>query len=243
VSNQCQAKDSISVIVTALNEEPSIASVVIGTLAQVRRRFDDYQLVLVDDGSTDRTGEIMDQMASENGHVEVVHNPTNLGWGMAYRAGLARARCEYVMVLCGDGGLPPESLPAIFEKVGTADSIVPYMENLREIKTLPRYLLSRAYTRTLNLLFGLDLRYYNGLAVHRRRHVQSLELRSTGFAFQAEILIKLIRGGAKYVEAGVLGGVGAPSAVALRPRNLANSARAILTLLSSARKVVSLPSD
>ena len=110
------------------------------------------------------------------------------------------------MLLCGDGGMPASSLPKIFDKIATADIVVPYCENLREIKGPGRYLLSRTYTLLLNTLFGLRLKYYNGLPVHRVELVRSVGGKSDGFRFQAEILVQLLRAGQRdYVEVGALG--------------------------------------
>ena len=228
---EMRAIRTLSIIVLALNEGEAIEGVVRDILFHTEGRFDDFEVILVDDGSTDCTGALMDGLASQHPKIRALHNPTNLGIGAAYRVGLAEARFAYVLQLCGDGGLPAESLPAIYEKVGDADIVAPYMTNLREIKSPARYLLSRVYTGLLNLLFGLDLRYYNGLPVHRREHVRSLDLHSTGFTFQGEILVKLIKRGASYVQVGVQGSVGKGSSSAVRPGSLLNVGAALVVLV------------
>ena len=124
--------------------------------------FADYEIILVDDGSLDATGEIMDRLASLYDKIRVLHNPTNCGLGASYKRAIGEVRFEYVMMLCGDGGLPAESLPPIFDAIGAADIVVPYMTNLRTIKTPLRYALSRSYTNLLNFLFQQKLQYYNG---------------------------------------------------------------------------------
>jgi glycosyltransferase involved in cell wall biosynthesis len=108
----------------------------------------------------------MDALAVAHPRVRVFHNPTNIGLGASYRLGVSNARHEYVMLLCGDGGMPASSLPAIFDKIGSADIVVPYCENLKEIKTPGRYLLSRTFS-TLRIPVRAHLRAHNGLAVHR----------------------------------------------------------------------------
>lgn len=135
------------------------------------------------------------------------------------------------MLLCGDGGMPASSLPAIFDKIGSADVVVPYCENLKEIKGPGRYLLSRTYTILLNTLFGLRLKYYNGLPVHRVALVRSVHGRSDGFGFQAEILVPLLRAGHTYVQVGVKGAEKANRSSALRLKNVASVARTLGRLL------------
>ena len=86
------AKASISFIVLALNEEAHIEGTVqIVLQAVAASRLSDYQIVLVDDGSTDNTGEIMERLARGNNKFTVVHNEHNLGLGGAYKSGLTRA--------------------------------------------------------------------------------------------------------------------------------------------------------
>jgi glycosyltransferase involved in cell wall biosynthesis len=218
---------TITLIVPALNEEELITETVRQIVERVEGRFDDYEILLINDGSTDSTGDRMEDLARRFAKVCVIHNTTNIGLGAAYRLGCAQARHEYVMMLCGDGGMPASSLPAIFERIGSADIVVPYCVNLRRIKTPPRYLLSRTYTFLLNALFGLRLRYYNGLPVHRLDLVRSVAAESDGFGFQGEILVKLLKAGHSYVEVGVEGAEKTNRSSALRMKNVISVTRTL----------------
>jgi dolichol-phosphate mannosyltransferase len=227
---------SVSVIVPALNEQALIGEVVQEVLEQIENHFSDYEIILVDDGSSDDTGQIMDSIAAANKRVQVIHNSPNLGFGKSFREGCKVATKEYIMLLCGDGGLPASSLPAIIDKIGTADIVIPYMTNLREIKTPFRYFLSRLYTLILNQLSGLNLQYFNGLPVNRRALLDSIELTSGGFGFQAEMLVKLIKSDHTYVEIGVLGAEKTNRSVAMRFNNWVSVARTVMHLFSQIRK-------
>jgi len=214
-----------------MNEEAIIAKVVDQIKRVAATHCSDYELILIDDGSVDATGRIMDELAEQDEHMRVLHNEGNIGIGASYRRGVRAARCEYVMLLCGDGGLPASSLPAILERIGDADIVIPFMTNLKEIKTRSRFYLSRAYTGLLNLFAGLKLRYYNGLAVHRVDAVRELDIKTDRFGFQGEILIKLIRQGRSYVEVGVKGAEKANRSSALQLRNLLNMVNTLRVLL------------
>ena len=120
-------------------------------------------------------------------NIRVLHNNPNRRLGGSYKRGVGKSRYDYVMMLCGDGGIPASSLPSIISKIGTADIVIPYVTNLREIKTLPRYLISRSYTRLLNFLSGHKLNYYNGLPVHRRSFLNPTLMTSSGFGIQENI--------------------------------------------------------
>jgi glycosyltransferase involved in cell wall biosynthesis len=222
---------TISLIVPALNEESVIEEVV----HQIHSCASDYarnfEIILVDDGSHDATGRLMDGLAAGDPRIRVLHNETNIGLGASFQKGLAQARFDYVMLLCGDGGLPAASLPAIFQRIGEEDLVIPYMNNLKRIKTTSRYLLSRGYTKLLNFLFGFRLRYYNGLPVYPRALLQAITITSSGFGFQGEILVKLLRSGCTYVEVGVAGAEKTQRSVALRPRNIFSVAKTFAHLV------------
>ena len=223
--------DTITLIVPALNEERLITETVQQIVDVVETRFANYEILLIDDGSTDATGDCMEQLAAGNPRIRVFHNNGNLGLGWSYRFGLSEARHAYVMLLCGDGGMPASSLPAIFEKIGSADIVVPYCKNLKRIKTPTRYLLSRTYTFILNACFGLRLRYYNGLAVHRVELVRGVTTKSDGFGYQGEILVKLIKAGKSYVEVGVDGAEKTNRSSALRIKNVVSVGRTLTGLM------------
>lgn len=222
---------TITLIVPALNEEQLITETVREIVDVVQGRFADYELLLVNDGSTDATGTLMNRLAATHPRIRVFHNSVNLGLGSSYRLGVAEARHEYVMLLCGDGGMPASSLPEIFSWIGGADIVIPYVRNLRQIKTPARFLLSKTYTMLLNRLFGLRLGYYNGLAVHRTELVRALEVKSDGFGFQGEILVKLLKAGCSFVQVGVDGAEKTKRSSALRLSSLVSVTKTLLLLL------------
>ncbi len=220
----------ISFVIPALNEEDVVGDVVRDIWTVVDSTTDTFELILIDDGSTDRTGAIMDQLGQDLPGIRVLHNRPNIGLGASYRKGVAEAKLDYVMMLCGDGGLPATSLPDIIAKVGTADIVVPYMRNLRQIKSPMRFALSRTYTFLMNLLSGHKLHYYNGLPVHRRDLLQGITITSSGFAFQGEILCKLLKAGCSYVEVPTEGGEKTSRSSALKLGNFINVAAVFLRL-------------
>jgi dolichol-phosphate mannosyltransferase len=221
---------SISIVIPALNEEVVVEGVVRDIAKQVAASFADYEIILIDDGSTDATGDIMDRLAAELPNVRSIRNPGNIGLGSSYQRGLAEARKNYLMMLCGDGGMPAASLPPIFAAVGSADIVAPYVTNLKQIKSSVRYFTSRTYTNLLNILFGQKIKYYNGLPVHRVDLLRQLRINSSGFGFQGEILTKLLRSGCSMTEVGVLGAEMTKNSSAVSLKGMINIAK-VLTLL------------
>jgi len=222
---------TISLIVPALNEEAVIEPVLTGIYAAAQAHFRDFELIAVDDGSTDATGAIMERLAAAKPKIRVIHNKPNIGLGASFQRGLKQARFQYVMLLCGDGGLPVRSLPAIFERIGSADLVIPWMTNLKQIKSPRRYFVSRTYTNLLNFLFGFNLHYYNGLPVYRRSLVNAIDVKSSGFGFQAEIVVKLLKSGCTYTEVAVEGAEEKGRSFAFRPRNILSVGRTLARLV------------
>jgi dolichol-phosphate mannosyltransferase len=234
---------TISLIVPALNE----AAVVGGVLEEIHREtancFANFEIIAVDDCSSDATGRIMEEFAARKPNVRVLRNPRNLGLGGSFRRALKEARFQYVMLLCGDGGLPGRSLPAIFACIGTADLVLPYMVNLRRIKSPSRYFVSRTYQNLLNVVFGFKIRYYNGLPVYRRTLLNAINVKSNGFGFQAEIVVKLLKSGCTYVEVGVEGAEQKGKSFAFRPRNIVSVTRTLLRLIAEIARFKPVPPE
>ena len=228
--NQPANKPSISFIVPALNEQGNIEAAVRTIYESVGEQLGEFEIVLVNDGSADKTGEIMEELARRDPRLCVVHNKRNLGFGGAFKSGLARARLDYVIRICGDNGVPVESVKTILDKIGEADLVIPYITN-PEFRSWSRRFGSWGFTTIVNTLFGLRIPYYNHSAVFRRNDLAAIQIVTDSFAYQAEALIKLLKAGRSYVVVGVndIPRVHGRS-TALKPKNLVNVVRAIIHL-------------
>jgi len=190
---------SITFVVTALNEEEHIVPSVETVVAAATQLGCDYEILLVNDGSTDATPQIIDRLAASDYHIRPVHNPRNLGLGGAYKRAVTFATKEHVMWICGDNSETAEHIVHIASHVGVADIIVPVLKAGRQRPFLRR-LTSRTFTSIVNLLFGLRIGYYNGNVIHRTRLIQAVPIRTNSFAYQAEALVKMLRARCSYVE-------------------------------------------
>ena len=219
---------SVAFIVPALNEEEAVN----GAVSQIREAakdwLDEFEIVLVDDGSTDGTGAVMDALAASDSRIKSLHNPTNLGLGGAFKRGVEAARLDYVIMIPGDDAHPADGIVPLLREVGKADLVVSYVLN-PEVRPWTRRTISSTYTLLVNLLFGLWVPYYNGLTLYRRELVLSADLRTTSFAYQAELIGKLLRRGhqAMFVPTRI-SERGSSRSKAFRLKNIA---QVILTLL------------
>lgn len=190
---------TITFLVTALNEERKIEATV-NTLRKVALGpFREARILLVNDGSTDSTGAIIEALASADPSIHTLHNPTNLGLGGAYCAGLRHIQTDHVIWVSGDDAESSGNLTNILSYAGQAEIVVPVLRN-PEGRPWVRRLVSRMFTLTVNFLFGLDVGYYNGTVLHRTELIRSVGIETTSFAYQAEALIKLLKRGHTYIE-------------------------------------------
>ncbi len=194
---------TMSFVVTALNEAANIQATVDQILKTTQKWGAPFEILLINDGSTDDTGPIMERLATQNKNIRVFHNQPNRGLGGAYKRGAAAAHGTYVMLVPGDNTWPSESLDQIIAAVGQADIVIPYQVN-SQARPLMRRVGSCAFTACINTLFKLRIRYYNGLVVHRTEILREISINTDGFAYQAEALIKLLKRGHSYVEVGTI---------------------------------------
>jgi len=186
----------------AVRLAPELAVAQADRIEQLHDRFRDYELLLFDDGSVDRTGAIMDQLAAADPrHVRVTHNPSPRNLGGVYKQGIDLARMDYILMVPGDNENPGHALQAPFDAIGRADIVLPYPVN-SAVRGVARHLVSRIYVGLLNRLFGLRVRYYNGTVIHRTANLKGLSIKTSSFAYQAEILIKLLCAGKSFVRWG-----------------------------------------
>ena len=196
---ELRSEPTVTVIVAALDEERGLEATVRTVLRAVPRWFSDWEILVFDDGSTDRTGEIADRLASTLPRVIAIHHDEPRCLGGVFKAGLGRARMDHVILLNGKNDTPFEALDRIFSQRGRADLVIPVQAN-RSARPMLRRVLSRTFVSLLNVSFGLNLRYYNHSVLHRRDLLEAVQIRTSSYAFQAEAIIKLLRSGCSYVE-------------------------------------------
>ncbi|HHT9131917.1 MAG TPA: glycosyltransferase family 2 protein [Candidatus Tripitaka californicus] len=195
-------KPSLSVVIPALNEEGNLENTVRAVYQAMDQRFSAYEILIFNDGSADTTGRIAETLATKDSNVKVIHNPRTMGFGYNIRAGIERARHEYVTMVPGDNEIPAGSIEQLFKHTGPADIVVSYFTN-QEIRPFHRQIVSRLYTTALNLIFGLDMKYYNGPFVYRCTAVQRIPVTTGGFAYLASNLIRMLKMGHSFIEVGI----------------------------------------
>lgn len=191
---------SLTVVIPAYNEEENIEWVLKNTLKSLPEYFSDYEVILVDDGSKDKTGEIADRMARENGHIRVIHQP-NGGYSKAMLTGIMAAQKDFIAYMPADGQFLVEDMRHCFEQLDGNDLLLGYRGS-RPDYTFFRIILSYGYLLLLLLLFGIRWIDIGWVFIWRAEKVQKLKLKGLGGIFiLTETVVRFQRAGYKISEA------------------------------------------
>jgi 2-polyprenyl-3-methyl-5-hydroxy-6-metoxy-1,4-benzoquinol methylase len=191
----------LTIVIPCLNEEAHIKDTLDTVVSAMRELPYSYEVLVIDDGSTDRTTQVVEGYTTEHPEllIRVHRNTRNRGLTRSYVDGAFLGRGRYYRLVCGDNPEPKETLVAILGQLGKADIIIP-CHSAVEGKPFLRRTLSHAYTKLVNKLSGYRIHYYNGCSLHRRYDVMRWGPYSFGFGFQAELITRLLDEGAKFIE-------------------------------------------
>lgn len=192
---------SVSVMVAAFNEVHALEGAVTDVLAALHD-FAEYEIIIVDDGSTDGTATLADRLSAEHPAVRVVHHPVNRGIAAVYRTGLEAATKTYFTWVGGDREIAAESVSAILHAIGQAELVIPYHAT-PEARAWHRRLVTWLSTQQINVLFGWPLHYYQGPTVYPRQLALTIPVQNRGFFFASEMLIRALARGLTWVEVGL----------------------------------------
>jgi dolichol-phosphate mannosyltransferase len=195
-----EAVRSLSVVIPAYNEAENILGTLTNVTAAVAPLPLDVEILVVDDGSKDETSRLVRANADRFPGVTLLVNERNMGFGWTYRRGVEAATRDYIVMVHGDNAWAAETLHDFLGHTGDADIIIGYTRDMWRSRTWTRAAISKAFTLLVNLITGRRLKYYNGLQIHKAPVLKSLRVQSTGYGFQAEVLVKALRLTETYVE-------------------------------------------
>lgn len=190
---------SLSVVIPCLNEEENIKLTAHRTLVALELYGIEGELIIINDGSSDKTGPIAHELAQEFDNVRVIDHTSPHGIGASFWDGVQNAQNDFVVLVPGDGEIDPEDALRYYYLTRDVDIIVPFIHNV-EIRSYARRIISSLYRFIINMSFGTTLNYTNGTVIYNRTILKGMRLKSKGFLYQAELLINLVRAGYLYAE-------------------------------------------
>lgn len=190
----------ISVFFPAYNDEASIGGLVRQALALLPTLTDDYEVIVVNDGSTDGTARVLEELARADPHVRVVRHGVNRGYGAALRTGFATATKDLVFYTDGDGQYDVRELARLLPLLQKGVDIVNGYK-LQRADGWQRKALGATYNALAHLLFSIPIRDVDcDFRLLRRRAVEQVELVSSSGSICVELVHKLHRRGCGFVE-------------------------------------------
>jgi glycosyltransferase involved in cell wall biosynthesis len=196
---------SLSFFFPAYNEEQTVEAVVREAQEKLPRFADDLEIIVVDDGSRDRTGEIADRLAAEDRRVRAVHHRPNRGYGGAVRSGLTSATKRYVFYTDGDLQFDLDDLERLVPRLERAPVVVGYRE--KRADPPKRLFIAWVYNTLIRMLFLAPFRDVDcAFKLFDRdvfTRVPLSRVRSDGAFFSPELLLVLRAAGERIEQVGV----------------------------------------
>lgn len=194
----------LSVFLPCFNEEKNIENTTLATVKVLESLNLKYEVIIVDDGSSDKSGEISDKLAKLNSNIRVIHHEKNLGYGVALRTGFASAKYEWIVFTDSDGQFDFSEITKLIDKTDQAPVVVGYRMDRQD--PWFRKLFGWGWTFLANLFLGVNVRdvdcAFKLIKKDIIRKMPTLES-SRGGMISPELLAKARRVGADIAEVGV----------------------------------------
>lgn len=202
--NNCQIGASsglmISIIMPALNEEKNISSAVSSALKSFERFGIRGEIVVINDGSTDKTEEIVRGIAENDSRVRMIKHALPMGIGRSFWDGVDNAAGGAVVMMPGDDENDPDEILRYAKLLEDVDIIIPFIFNRDTSRSMLRNAVSSLYRFIINATFLTSFNYTNGTSVYKKEILKIRGRRCSGFFFQTDILVRLARRGYLFAQ-------------------------------------------
>lgn len=193
-------RPSISVFFPAYNDGGTIPSMVLTALMTLRQMTDDFEVIVVNDGSSDYTAEVLEELVSRYAELHVIHHEQNRGYGGALRTGFASASKDLIFYTDGDAQYDPRELTRLYAAWSDDVDLVNGYKISRS-DPLHRTIIGRIYHWTVKLAFGLGLRDVDcDFRLMRRSIFDKIDLQSDSGVICVELMKKVQDAGFRITE-------------------------------------------
>ena len=187
-------KISLTVFFPCHNEQDNIESLTLAALKVLETISDDYEVIIVDDGSTDQTAQVAQKLTQQSPHVRLVQHPVNQGYGAALQSGFGAAKKQWVFYTDGDGQFDISEITKLLPLTSSSTIVSAYRAQRSD--SLLRKINGACWSMLVNLLLGIRVRDIDcAFKLFPSKLFLEIELHATGALIDAEILAKAVRRG------------------------------------------------
>ncbi len=197
-------KPSLSVVMLTYNEIKSLRLAYNILMSSLKKAgIDDYEIIITTTvspaGIHDGSPNLAIQISKENPRVKCVHSGSYQGMASDFRKALEVATKDYITMIPGSNVFTEESLTSVLSHTGETEGVVGHTVNLRDRPFIVRW-VSRCFVLCCNILFFLNIKYYNGIIIFPAKFVRAVPMSARGGEYAAEIVVYLVKSGAKYIQ-------------------------------------------
>ncbi|MCE5214152.1 MAG: glycosyltransferase family 2 protein [Methanobacterium sp.] len=184
----------ISLVIPMYNEEENVAKT-LEEVTNVLKKFDDFEIIVVDDGSTDNTYQLTYELISSDSRIKLLKHPVNMGMGRALRTGFEKAEGDVIITIDADLSYDPSFIPKLIDELDEPTDIVigsQYMEG-GKTENIPalRLFISKSANKIVGYAMADSISTVTGvLRAYRKEVLDSVELESNGTEINPEIISK-----------------------------------------------------
>jgi len=220
----------ITFIIPCYNEEENVLKAIKKVVNAAKISNISYDIIVFDDASKDNTYKVVKDYIKNNPDepVRVFKNKKNRGVAYNFVEAAFQGKGMHCRLVCGDDIESLETHLKLLKKIGDADMIVPYYTKIVN-RSKFRHLVSKLFTKTVNLITGFSIKYYNGCPIYQRKDVMRWHVEATGLGYQAEFITRLLREGKSYIEV-PLEGFDREGSASLRIRNILSVCHSLFKL-------------
>ncbi len=192
-----------SVVSPAHNESGNIVNLVRGVYKVMKGTNEKFEIIIVNDNSTDNTKEVLERLKTKIPQLKPVHRTKNKGVGNAIRDGLKNAKGWFIITLDGDLSHNPKEIPRFIKAIKNYDVVCGsrYVKAGKAEMEFSRTVISKTFNTLFRFLLGLPVKdFTSGFRIYKRKVIESIKLTSHGFGIYIEIPIKAYQNGFKFGE-------------------------------------------
>lgn len=191
-------RPSLAISIPAYNEEAALPGVLQASQEVLSSLTDDWEIVIINDGSRDATGAVADRFARENSRIKVFHHPQNQGFGPTLREVFTRPTKEWIFFIPGDGQIHPSQLKTLWAGTSRAEFILGWRVDRQD--PINRRINAGVYNLLVSSMLGRRIHDVDSVALFQRDVAQRITLESQSVFIHAEFLMKSVQAGARWLE-------------------------------------------